>query len=235
MTVLGTVDAPLDIFGGLVTDMAPADLPAGVSPDCADVSFISGAVQTRPGLAPAFSAISGNPAINYLKTYIQPNLTQTLLAFDSAGTLWGELSPGSLAQIAAGIVPGARAKSATLFGREYIAFHDGKFGVDIPRQYDGTYLDRVSQIGPAAGPLTVADAAAENPKNISSAVRAANSVTITTSAAHNFLAGLTVTISGVTDSSFNGVFVIAGDAHHHDARPISRALPIPVPAAVPPR
>ena len=119
MTVLGTVDAPLDLFGGLVTDMAPADLPAGVSPDCADVAFVSGAVQTRPGLAPVFDAISGSPAVNYLKTYIQPNLTQTMLALDSAGTLWGESSPGSLSAIATGIVPGARAKSATLFGREY--------------------------------------------------------------------------------------------------------------------
>src|SRR5689334_8200340 len=111
MTVLGTVDAPLDLFGGLVTDMAAADLPAGVSPDCADVAFVSGAVRTRPGLAPAFSAISGNPAINYLKTYTQPNLTQTMLALDSAGTLWGELSPGSLSAIVTGMTAGARAKS----------------------------------------------------------------------------------------------------------------------------
>jgi hypothetical protein len=213
MSVLGTIDAPLDIFGGLVTDMAPADLPAGVSPDCADVAFVSGAVQTRPGLAPVFSAIGGNPTVNYLKTYIQPNLTQTLLALDSAGTLWGESvnlsGAGSLSAIASGITPGARAKSATLFGREYIALHDGKFGVDVPRQYDGTFFDRVSQIGPAAGPLTVADAPAESPVNISSAVRASGVVTITTTVAHNFLAGQTVTIAGVSDSSFNGVFVIA--------------------------
>ena len=209
MTVLGTADAPLDLFGGLVTDMAPADLPAGVSPDCADVAFISGAVQTRPGLAAAFSAISGNPTVNYLKTYVQPNLTQTMLALDSTGTLWGELSPGSLSAIASGLVTGARAKSATLFGREYIALHDGKFGVDIPRQYDGTFVDRVSQIGPSAGPLTVADAAAETARTISSAVRASSAVTITTSVAHNIIAGQTVTIVGVTDASFNGVFVAA--------------------------
>lgn len=40
------------------------------------------------------------------------------------------------------------------------------------------------------------------------AVRSSNLVTITTSAAHNFVAGQTVTISGVTDTSFNGAFVI---------------------------
>ena len=90
MSVLGTADAPLDIFGGLVTDMSPADLPAGASPDCADVAFQLGAVKTRPGLHSMYTPIAGNPTVNYLKTYIQPNLTQTLLALDSAGTLWGE-------------------------------------------------------------------------------------------------------------------------------------------------
>jgi len=43
----------------------------------------------------------------------------------------------------------------------------------------------------------------------SGAVRASNVVTITTTAAHNFLAGQTVTITGVTDATFNGTFVIA--------------------------
>src|SRR5579862_3855814 len=119
MSVLGTADASLDIFGGLVTDMAPADLPGGASPDCSDVAFQLGAVKTRPGLLSMYTPITGNPTVNYLKTYIQPNLTQTLLALDSSGTLWGELSPGSLSQIATGIIPGSYAKSATLFGREY--------------------------------------------------------------------------------------------------------------------
>ena len=139
MSVLGTTDAPLDIFGGLVTDVAPADLPAGASPDCADVAFVPGAVKTRPGLLSVFTAISGNPTINYVKTFIQPNLAETMLALDSAGLLWGEFTPGILTQINSGpggkfIAPNCRAKSTTLFGREYIAFHDGKFGIDIPRQ-----------------------------------------------------------------------------------------------------
>jgi DNA-binding beta-propeller fold protein YncE len=41
------------------------------------------------------------------------------------------------------------------------------------------------------------------------AVRASNVVTITTSAAHDLIAGQTVIITGVTDTSFNGTFVIA--------------------------
>src|SRR5580704_13674197 len=213
MSVLGTADASLDIFGGLVTDMSPADLPAGASPDCSDVAFELGAVQTRPGLLSMYTPITGNPTVNYLKTYIQPNLTETLLALDSTGTLWGEFSAGTLTQIASGIVPGSHAKSATLFGREYIAISDGQFGIDIPRQYDGTYFDRVSQVGPGGGPASAADAPAELPISIAAsptgAVRASGVATITTTVAHNYLAGQYVTIAGVTDSSFDGVFVIA--------------------------
>ena len=188
-------------------------LPAGASPDCADVAFQLGAVKTRPGLLSMYTPIAGNPTVNYLKTYIQPNLTQTLLALDSAGRLWGEFSPGALTQIASGIVPGAHAKSATLFGREYIAISDGKFGIDIPRQYDGTYFDRVSQVGPGGGPTSAADAPVESPITIAAsptgAVRTSGIATITTTVAHNYLAGQTVTIAGVADSSFDGLFVIA--------------------------
>jgi DNA-binding beta-propeller fold protein YncE len=40
------------------------------------------------------------------------------------------------------------------------------------------------------------------------AVRASNVVTITTAAAHGFVVGQTVTITGVTDSTFNGTFAV---------------------------
>src|SRR5579883_1635935 len=102
MGVLGKTDAALDIFGGLVTDVAPADLPPGASPDCADVAFVPGAVKTRPGLLSVFTAIAGNPTVNYLKTFVQPNLAETMLALDSAGSLWAELAPGALTQINSG-------------------------------------------------------------------------------------------------------------------------------------
>lgn len=217
MSVLGKTDAALDIFGGLVTDVAPADLPPGASPDCADVAFVPGAVKTRPGLLAVFPAIAGNPTINYVKTFIQPNLAETMLALDSAGSLWGELTPGALTQINSGvggkfIAPNCRAKSTTLFGREYIALHDGKFGIDIPRQYDGTNFDRVSQGGPGAGPVTAFDAPAEPVYTVGNsptgAVRNNNVVTITTTVAHNLYPGASVLIAGVTDASFNGTFVV---------------------------
>jgi hypothetical protein len=241
MSIAGTIDAPLDLFGGLVTDMAAADLPQGVSPDCQDVAFLQGAVKTRPGLLSVYAPIAGNPTVNYLKTYTQPNLTNTLLAIDSAGTLWGENSPGVLTQIATGLAPNAAASSASLFAREYIAQHDGNFGRDMPRQYDGTNLDRVSQIGPGAGPTGVADIIA----NISTISRSGNVVTVATAAPHGLIVLLTgiaisaisrtsnvvtvttasphglnpvggVLIAGVTDASYNGNFPVASilDATH---------------------
>lgn len=205
MSIAGTIDAPLDLFGGLVTDMPASDLPQGVSPDCQDVAFLQGAVKTRPGLLSVYSPIAGNPTVNYLKTYTQPDLVNTLLAIDSAGTLWGENSPGVLTQIAAGLTPNAAASSTSLFSREYIAQHDGNFGLDIPRQYDGTFLDRVSQIGPGAGPAAVGDVIA----NISAISRTSNVVTVTTAAPTGLLPTDQVIIAGVTDTSYNGTFPIA--------------------------
>ena len=157
MSVAGAVDISLDAMGGLVLDMAPSDLPDGVSPDCQDVAFKPGAVFTRPGLASLFAAIAGNPTINYLKTFTEPNLTELLLALDSSGSLWSAQT-NVLTLISAANVPGSRGKSATIFGREYLALGDGKFGLDIPRQYDGSNYDRVSQVGPGAPPA-VADTA----------------------------------------------------------------------------
>src|SRR5215467_8583933 len=115
MSTAGSFDAPIEIFSGLVTDMAPADLPHGVSPDCQDVVFSSGGVATRPGLQQLFAALGGNPTINYLKTYETPSATLRALAFDLGGNLYKETAPGTLANIASGLLPNSYANSATLF------------------------------------------------------------------------------------------------------------------------
>jgi hypothetical protein len=211
MSVLGYLDTPLDEFGGLVTDLPASDLPLGVSPDCADVAFKTGAVSTRPGAQSVFTAIAGNPTVNYLKTFITPAEQEIMLALDSAGFLWAELTAGVLTQIAAGLTPNSLAASNTLFGREYIAFSDGQFGADIPRQYDATNFDRVSQCGPGAGP-SIADAPAEPTIAIAAsptgAVRTNNISTITTTSAHGYQVGQTVLIVNMADSTFNGTFII---------------------------
>jgi len=218
------VDVPLEEFGGLVTDVAPADVPPGSSPDCQDVIFPPGAVRTRPGLQSVFTALSGNPTVNYLKTFIDPQRNKRLLFLAGDGKLWQEHPEGTLTDLTSpqnSISPataGARARSATLFGREYLAFHDGQFGLDIPRQWNGIFegggtlqYDRVSQEGVGAGP-TVAEATPIT-ANITAIARSGNVVTFSVDDAgiHSVsgpIEGQSVVIAGVTDSSFNGTFTV---------------------------
>jgi hypothetical protein len=224
MTTAGSLDAPVEIFGGLVTDMSPADLPHGVSPDCQDVVFGNGGVLTRPGLQALFGSLAGNPTINYIKTYETLNATIRTMVLDSNGVLYKETTPGTLASIAAGLSPNSYANSTTIFGREYLAISDGKTGNDLPRQYDDTNFDRVSQSGPGAGPtvidenvlLTVAASPSGATQPAAVAIAASPSgatengflVTITTTGAHGLSAGQSVTIAGVGVAGYNGTFPV---------------------------
>lgn len=147
---------PLNTFGSWVTLLDPSDVPPGLSPNLADVEFFPGGVRTRPGLLSQYPVLGGAPQINGLKTYATSNLVQRLLALDSLGNLYKETSPGVLSLAASVVVPGMFFASTTHFGREYMALSDGSLGQDLPRQYDDSNFDRVSQIGPAEGP-SVAD------------------------------------------------------------------------------
>src|SRR5882724_1950558 len=224
MTTAGSFDAPIEIFGGLVTDMSSADLPHGVSPDCQDVIYGNGGVATRPGLQALFGPLASNPTINYVKTYETLNATLRTLLLDSNGILYKETTPGTLASVASGLAPASYANSATLFGREYLAISDGRAGNDLPRQFDDTNFDRVSQSGPGAGPtvvdenVNVAVVASPNGATQPAAVAIVASpngatengflVTITTAAAHGLSAGQSATVAGVAVSGFNGTFPI---------------------------
>jgi len=153
---------PLTTFGTWVTLLDPSDVPPGMSPNLGDVDFFPGGVRTRPGLVSQFPILAGAPQINGLKSYITPNLVQRMLALDSLGNLYIEVSPGVLSVLLAGAAqPNLYFNSTTHFGREYMAIGDGIIGQDLPRQYDDVNYDRVSQIGPAEGPA-VADAPGGN-------------------------------------------------------------------------
>src|SRR5580700_5275897 len=143
---------PLTTFGTWLTLLDPSDVPPGMSPDCADVEFFPGGVRTRPGLVSQFAPLAGTPNVNSLKTYITTNLVQRLLVLDSLGTIYKETSPGTLGVLIAGLQPNLLFASTTHFGREYMAFSNGLVGADLPRQFDDTFFDRVSQVGPGEGP-----------------------------------------------------------------------------------
>src|SRR5579863_1408379 len=224
MTTAGSFDAHLEIFGGLVTDMSPADLPHGVSPDCQDVVFSNGNVLTRPGMEALFGPLAGNPTINYIKTYETLNATLRTMVLDSNGVLYKETTPGTLASIATGLAANSFGNSTTIFGREYLAVSDGETGNDLPRQFDDTNFDRVSQSGPGAGPSVVDEnvlvtvAASPTGATQPAAVTIAASptgatensflVTITTTSSHGLSAGQSATISGVAVTGYNGTFPI---------------------------
>lgn len=142
----------LTTFGSWVTLVDPSAVPPGMSHDARDVEFFPGGVRTRPGLLSIYPLLNGLPSINGLKTYITTNLVQRLLLLDSTGNLYKEVSPGVLALVSLIVTPSVFLASTTQFGREYMAFSDGTIGADLPRQYDDTFFDRVSQIGPAEGP-----------------------------------------------------------------------------------
>lgn len=150
------VEVPLQLWGGLDTEMSATDLPEGLAPACNDVAFLPGSLFSRPGanrLYPAIN-IAGTPV--YFKTYIQPNNAPLNLILTTEGYLYSEdpvNAPGVLSVIGTG-PPGCRAYSTTAFGREYIALSDplGQHGYDKPLQFDGTYLDPVSQYGPGSSP-----------------------------------------------------------------------------------
>jgi len=160
---LGFEPMRIERFGGLNTLIDATNLPNYASPDCSDVDFLPGLVKTRPGLTSVFAALGGNPTVNYLKTYITPTVTDSIrtLVLDSLGNLRKEdatLTPGTLSLISSLISPNAYASSVSLFGREYMAFGDGQFGLDVPRQYDDTNLDRISCDGPGLSPSAADEA-----------------------------------------------------------------------------
>src|ERR1700683_4722591 len=145
----------LGLFGGWMTLVDPSSVPPGMSPSLGDVQFVPGGVRTRDGWVSQFAALGGAPMANGLKSYVTSNLVKRLLVADSSGNLSKEVSPGVLGIVASGGKPNLYMASPTVFGREYMGFGDGLLGQDLPRQFDDTYFDRVSQGGPGEGPVVI--------------------------------------------------------------------------------
>jgi hypothetical protein len=92
---------------------------------------------------------------NWIKTYEQTSGQIDTLALDANGILWDEnvtSNPTVFNSIYTGILPGSYAKSVTFDNIEYIALSNLVNGTDIPRQWTGAWLDRVSQVGPGGPP-----------------------------------------------------------------------------------
>ena len=101
-----------------------------------------------------------SPGVNWLKTFQCPGQGPLTLAIDTAGTLWQEnvnSVPGVMTSIYVNLTPLGKALASNTATRCYLALSDLINPVDMPRQYDGNNLDRISQVGPGAGPQIVAN------------------------------------------------------------------------------
>lgn len=207
--IKGAVEIPLEVFGGRVTEMSPESVPEGVSPDEQDNAFVPGSVFSRPALKKVLLASYGENTWTYQKSYVDPTGKITNLYLASNGDLLSEdpiASPG-VATVLTSVPPGSYAKSATMFGREYIAVNDKLHGSTIPLQYDGTNLDRVTQDGPGAAPsvTSLAIASSQLVAAPNTLTRNNNTVTANTATPHNLQVGYQAQISGVPDSNSTSV------------------------------
>lgn len=185
----------LTTLGGLVTEAPSASLSEGSSPLCWDVDFLVGSVFTRPGESSVYGASIGSVNFIWLKTYQQLDGQIYTLALDASGNLWREdvtNNPGVLVACPnrPTLQPNDTPKSVTAYNREYIAFGPN----DIPRQYDGTNFDRISQEGPGANANFVVTSAA-NPNLANVAGYTITSNVITFDATNSFSVGTIVQLA----------------------------------------
>src|SRR5271166_5601671 len=223
-----SVDLPIEVLGGLVTQFDPQKLPMGASPFNQDVSFYtSGGVKTRPGMQNLYAAaFAGNPTVNYLRTFVDISENFRQMSLDGNGNVYQEFPPLTVAAIGS-VTPGAFIQSDTYAGKEWMAVGDGAYGLDIPRHWDGANFDRCSQVGPAASPTvvdflppgaTIGTAGGGTTRNVvaspSGEVGADavsnphppphffnSSLLVTTTVPHGFNVGQTVTLAGNTGAS----------------------------------
>ena len=226
------VDIPLEVFGGYCPAIPPPVLPTGAASVAQDVMFPQAALRSRGGLLNFFAASPtqppGNASINGLKSYITPTLQQRLIVWDSLSNLYKESPQGTLNLLFSRPgYPGLFYQSTSLFGREYQAFFNAAGGFDIPRQYDDTFWDRVSQVGPGVSPsvadwgqsFTIAAAGVPGVKMYQNgqlilAISEVGFVCTATiagaiGAGSGFIVGDKILVAGVATAGYNGTFVVS--------------------------
>lgn len=189
--------------------MSPDNVPEGCSPDEQDNTYVPGAVLTRPNLERVLSGAPPNTTCTYMKSFVtDTGAVKNLYLFSNGELFWEDPinAAGALNLLFTGPV-GSYAKSATMFGREFIGISDALHGATAPLQWDGTNLDRVTQDGPGAVP-TVASVALPSSQMAASPntlTRNGNIVTANTATPHNLQVGYQAQISNVPDSNSTSV------------------------------
>jgi hypothetical protein len=156
-----TGNITLSLFGGLVSDPSPVDLPQGVSPANSDVAFLQGSVGTRAGLSKLYPV--GLPAdANFAVTYALPDDTPSNLIVAADGNLYQTVStsvtPTLISAGTASFVPaGSLIRSEAASTREYLTAFNPALpgGAAAPAIWDGANLSRLTVDGPGNAVVAV--------------------------------------------------------------------------------
>jgi hypothetical protein len=150
----GEISVPLSTFGGLSTELSPADIPEGGSPDNQDIAFTPGSASTRPGLHRIYATVPDPTPRIWHKSLRKLDGSTVNVFLHASGHLWIEdfdHTPGVFTNVM-DVAAGSRCKAVPVGGKLYMAFNDGMHGTEIPRWFDGTKWGRVSQGGPCYNP-----------------------------------------------------------------------------------
>lgn len=148
----------VDVFGSLVTLIDRSDLPVNLSPGCQNVEFFPGGVKSRVGLK-RYALTTGRimnitgyvsgPDIGIEGVRYRIGITDTGLLIQDNGGMWTTIKSG----IGRNSATYPYRMKATQFGdRLFMAFSDGRYPTCQALQYNGVYLDPVSQGGPCSFP-----------------------------------------------------------------------------------
>src|SRR6516225_3103532 len=116
-----TFSIDLSIFAGKVSDMAPGNLPPGVSPDCSDMFFGGQYTATRPAFIQALDSALGEGDVLSHNDYPLPTgQTQNVLLYEDDGSLWTKNVQTDVTTQVGSVTPGARFKSIAAFNKFFM-------------------------------------------------------------------------------------------------------------------
>jgi hypothetical protein len=191
-----TFSLDLSLFGSKVSDLHPANLPAGVSPDNSNIFYYPQGAATRPAFIHVLNqALTNDPAVMSHAPYTPPGGTYNIVTLDSDRNIWNYNVVSGAATELFTLSPWLTNNqkyfnSAQLFDKFFMAFFDPWNGLnqfstaaDIPRYINPLgHCNRVTIDGPGGG-LSVENVNLENlltPMTIESNFqRAGNIVTAT--------------------------------------------------------
>lgn len=148
---------PQELFGSLVEDMAPSDLPIGASPRNNDVFFLPGGVFTRPALKGLFAS-TGAGAILSLSDFRLASGDWKIITLDNQGNLYATDSLTGSRTFLFQLTAEGRQHYASYGNFLFIAssavgpnpnpWATKQSGFDVPAYWNGTDVKRVTTDAP---------------------------------------------------------------------------------------